>query len=69
MIDEHQLDLLCVDNLMALDISSLSNEKYEAQSRFAWEIHELAKKKNVHIIIVCHPRKPNGLLGLYGQSF
>lgn len=68
MIDEHRLDLLCVDNLMALDISSLSNEKYEAQSRFAWEIHELAKRKNVHIIIVCHPRKPNGLLGLYDVS-
>lgn len=68
MIDDHRLDMLCIDNLMALDISGLSNEKYEAQSRFAWQLHELAKKKNVHIIVVCHPRKPNGLLGLYDVS-
>lgn len=68
MIDEHKLDLLCIDNLMALDISDLSREKYEAQSAFAWQLAELAKQKNVHIIVVCHPRKPTGLLGLYDIS-
>lgn len=68
MIDDHKLDLLCIDNLMALDISSLNKEKYEAQSEFAWRVHELAQKKNVHIIIVCHPRKPTGLLGMYDIS-
>ena len=68
MIDDHKLDLLCIDNLMALDISALSREKYEAQSAFAWRVHELAQKKNVHIIIVCHPRKPIGLLGSYDIS-
>lgn len=68
MIDDHKLDLLCIDNLMALDISDLSREKYEAQSAFAWQLAELAKKKNVHIIVVCHPRKPTGLLGLYDVS-
>jgi len=68
MIEDNKLDLLCIDNLMALDISSLSSEKYDAQSKFAWQLHELAKRKNVHIIIVCHPKKPNGLLGLYDVS-
>lgn len=68
MIDEHKLDMLCIDNLMALDITSLSSEKYDAQSKFAWQLHELAKRKNVHIIAVCHPKKPNGLLGLYDIS-
>lgn len=68
MIDEHKLDMLCIDNLMALDISALNKEKYEAQSEFAWRVHELAQKKNVHIIIVCHPRKPMGLLGMYDIS-
>lgn len=68
MIDEHKLDMLCIDNLMALDISALNKEKYEAQSAFAWRVHELAQKKNVHIIIVCHPRKPMGLLGMYDIS-
>jgi archaellum biogenesis ATPase FlaH len=68
MIDTHKLDMLCIDNLMALDISSLSKEKYDAQSLFAWRIHDLAKKKNVHIITVCHPRKSVGLLGMYDIS-
>lgn len=68
MIDDHKLDMLCIDNLMALDISMLNREKLEAQSAFAWRVHELAKKKNVHIVIVCHPRKPMGLLGMYDIS-
>ena len=68
MIDDHKLDMLCVDNLMALDISALNREKLEAQSAFAWRVHELAQKKNVHIVIVCHPRKPMGLLGMYDIS-
>ena len=68
IIDEHKLDMLCIDNLMALDISDLSKEKYEAQSMFAWRLQELAKEKNVHIIVVCHPRKPMGLLNMYDIS-
>ena len=68
MITEHKLDMLCIDNLMALDISDLSREKYEAQSRFAWRIHEMAKKTHTHIIVVCHPRKPMGLLSQYDIS-
>lgn len=68
MVDNHKLDMLCVDNLMALDISSLSKEKYEAQSQFAWQLHEFAQRKHIHIIIVCHPRKPMGLLGMYDIS-
>lgn len=68
MIDTHKLDMLCIDNLMALDISDLAREKYDAQSQFAWRLHELAKKKHVHIIVVCHPRKPTGLLGQYDIS-
>ena len=68
MVDTYKLDMLCIDNLMALDISALSREKYDAQSAFVWKIHELAQKKDIHIIIVCHPRKPNGLLGKYDIS-
>lgn len=68
IIDRHKLDMLCIDNLMALDITDLAKEKYEAQSMFAWRLQEIAKEKNVHIIVVCHPRKPIGLLGLYDIS-
>lgn len=68
IVDENKLDMLCIDNLMALDISELSNEKYDAQAQFAWKIHELAQRKDIHIIIVCHPRKPTGLLSKYDIS-
>lgn len=68
IIETDKLDLLCLDNLMAFDISDLSRDKYDAQSRFAWRLHQLAMNTNTHIIIVCHPKKPMGLLGLYDIS-
>lgn len=67
-IIEHKLDMLCLDNLMAFDISDLAKDKYDAQSKFARRLHELALRTNVHIIVVCHPKKPTGLLGVYDIS-
>ena len=67
-IIDNKLDLLCLDNLMAFDISDLSKDKYDAQSKFAWRLHELAMRTNTHVIVVCHPRKPTGLLGMYDIS-
>lgn len=67
-IDKNKLDMLCLDNLMAFDITDLSSEKYEAQSKFMWRLHEVAQQKNVHIIVVCHPRKQMGLLNRYDIS-
>lgn len=67
-ITDNKLDLLCLDNLMAFDISDLGNDKYDAQSKFAWRLHELAMRTNTHVIVVCHPRKPTGLLDMYDIS-
>lgn len=61
-IDEHQIDLLCLDNLMAFDITEISDKEIEAQTKFIWNLHMLAMNKNLHIILVAHPRKQNGLL-------
>ena len=63
-IDEKKLDLLILDNLMAFDIRSLSENKFEAQTQFILRIVDLAKKKNVHICFVAHPRKALGFLRL-----
>ena len=63
-IDECKLDLLILDNLMAFDIRGLSQDKFEAQTQFVLRLHDLAKKKNVHIIFVAHPRKALGFLRL-----
>jgi len=63
-VEEQKLDLLVLDNLMAFDISSLSEQKFEAQTRFVLQLADLAKRKNIHIIFVAHPRKAMGFLRL-----
>lgn len=67
-IKELKIDLLCIDNLMAMDIADLGETKNDQQKAFVWMLHELAIKENIHIIIVCHPKKPIGLLTMYDVS-
>lgn len=67
-IRELKIDLVCIDNLMAMDISSLGDTKNDQQKAFVWQLHELAIKERVHIIVVCHPKKPTGLLTMYDVS-
>ena len=61
-IEENELDLLVLDNLMAFDISDLGNTKWDAQTQFVLSLTELAKRKNIHICFVAHPRKSMGFL-------
>lgn len=63
IIKDKQLDLLILDNLMAFDISTMG-EKYDAQSRFVLKLSDMAKKYNIHIMFVAHPRKAMGFLRL-----
>lgn len=51
---------IVIDNLMALQISNFSGDKNEKQKQFIMEVVEFAKKKNVHIVVVCHARKESG---------
>lgn len=51
---------IVIDNLMALQISNLNGDKNEKQKQFILEVVDFAKKKNVHIVVVCHPRKESG---------
>ena len=47
---------------MALNISDFDGAKNEQRSQFINEIKEYAKQKNIHVILVCHPRKQDGFL-------
>ena len=47
---------------MALNISDFDGAKNEQQSQFINEIKEYAKQRNIHVILVCHPRKQDGFL-------
>ena len=56
-VEENGVQLLVLDNLMALNLDTYDSDKYSQQTKFINDIKEYAKKANVHIIIVCHPRK------------
>ena len=62
LVDKEDCKLIVLDNLMALNISDFDGTKNEQQSQFINEIKEYAKQKNIHVILVCHPRKQDGFL-------
>lgn len=65
IVESKQVDLILLDNLMSLDVNSLdAKDKYRSQSLFVERIENFAKKANIHIIFVAHPRKAQGFLRL-----
>ena len=63
-VESDHLELLILDNLMAFNITGLSDNKFEAQTAFVWSLHEMAEKLGIHILFVAHPRKSLGFLRL-----
>jgi KaiC/GvpD/RAD55 family RecA-like ATPase len=62
VIKEQKADLVILDNLMAMDLSLISGDKYEKQSDFIKKLMQFAPQNDVHIILVAHPRKAMGFL-------
>lgn len=62
LVENEGTQLIVLDNLMALQIDSYDGDKYTQQTRFINDLKEYAKAKNIHVILVCHPRKEGGLL-------
>ena len=56
VVESEGISLVVIDNLMALSLT-FSGEKNDRQTQFINEIKSYAKQKNIHIILVCHPRK------------
>lgn len=63
-VEKDKLDLLILDNLMAFNISNLGESKWDAQTEFVLSLQRLAKRKDIHIAFVAHPRKAMGFLRL-----
>lgn len=63
-VEQDHLELLILDNLMAFNITGLSDNKFEAQTAFVWSLHEMAEQMGIHILFVAHPRKAMGFLRL-----
>lgn len=61
-IEACKVDVVILDNLMSLDLSGMGGEKYDRQTALVLNLAAFAKKHNVHIHFVCHPRKAMGFL-------
>lgn len=60
------VQLIMLDNLMAIDMESPSDN--DAQTSLIKELKNVAKTRNIHIILVCHPRKEQSFQLLRKES-
>lgn len=63
-VTEHKVDLVILDNMMALNLMEMGADKYQQQSHFVECLENYAKLANIHILFVAHPRKSTGFLRL-----
>lgn len=61
-VNEKGVQLVVIDNLMALNLDGGGMSSNEKQTALITSLKELAKKRNIHVILVCHPRKEIGFL-------
>ena len=63
LVKKENIKIVILDNLMTLNLSCYQErDKYEAQSSFIKDLVKVAKRLNIHIHIVMHPRKASGFL-------
>lgn len=52
-----EIKFVILDNLMKLDTDSMDDNKYEAQSRLVKRLQVFAQRRNICLILICHPQK------------
>lgn len=62
LCEKERIDVVVLDNLMALDLLTLSGDKYQQQTTMILALTDFAKTYGIHLHIVCHPRKAVGFL-------
>ena len=60
--------MVILDNLMSMNLSSYGNDKYDVQTKLITDLSDMAKRLNIHIHFVCHPRKSISFLRKYDIS-
>lgn len=60
--------MVILDNLMSMNLSSYGNDKYDIQTKLITDLSDMAKRLNIHIHFVCHPRKSTSFLRKYDIS-
>lgn len=56
IVEQTRPELILIDNLTALNLDK-EYDKFDNQKTFINDVKDFAKSKNVHIVLVCHPRK------------
>lgn len=67
-VEKNGVQIVFVDNLMTIDLDNMEGEKNDRQSRFINSLKEFAKRSNIHIVLVCHPRKEQSFQLLRKES-
>lgn len=67
-ITKFGVKLILIDNLMSVSLDGESGDKNEKQKHFVIKVSNIAKMHGVHVILVVHPRKENGLQFLRKES-
>lgn len=62
LVENKGVQLIVLDNLAALCIDGYDSGTYGNQTKFILELKDFAKQKNIHVILVAHPRKQNDFL-------
>lgn len=57
VVEHEQVSVVVVDNMSALDLSEYQGKDLEKQTKFITDIKNFAKTKNIHVILVVHPKK------------
>ena len=68
VIAEKKVKLIMLDNLMTIDLECFDGDENKKQKQFIKSVKDLAKSENVHIILVCHPRKEQSFQLLRKES-
>lgn len=61
-IEKQKADVVVLDNLMKMDIRELASKDLDQQTALMNSLIEMAETYHIHIILVAHPNKSNGIL-------
>lgn len=67
VVEREGISLLVLDNLMAMSLTYFG-DKNDKQTQFVNELKNWCKVKNIHCILVCHPRKEQSFQFLRMES-
>ena len=67
-VKNKNVKMIILDNLMSMNLSSYGQDKYDVQTKLITDLSDIAKRLNVHIHFVCHPRKSTSFLRKYDIS-